>query len=68
MSRNARVKTKTICHSGDHKGDNPESMFCFKLSNFSNDQKAAMFGLDARVALAIFGALSVIVGGRYLVL
>ncbi|MCP4395336.1 MAG: hypothetical protein GY804_13880 [Alphaproteobacteria bacterium] len=27
-----------------------------------NDRKAAMFGLDARVALAIFGALSVITG------
>jgi len=28
----------------------------------NNKQKAAMFGLDARIALAIFGALSVITG------
>jgi type II secretory pathway pseudopilin PulG len=30
--------------------------------NFRNLQKGAMFGLDARIALAIFGALSVISG------
>jgi Tfp pilus assembly protein PilE len=32
------------------------------LMNFTNTKKAAMFGLDARIALAIFGALSVISG------
>ena len=30
--------------------------------NIKNNKKAAMFGLDARIALAIFGALSVISG------
>lgn len=33
-----------------------------KAKNMSLNKKAAMFGLDARIALAIFGALSVITG------
>ena len=32
------------------------------INNYSNLKKGAMFGLDARIALAIFGALSVISG------
>jgi len=35
-------------------------------SQSSRTQKGAMFGLDARIALAIFGALSVISGAAFI--
>jgi len=36
------------------------------LKTFLNQQKGAMFGLDARIALAIFGGLSVVMGAAML--
>ena len=32
------------------------------LPRFFHDQRGALFGLDARIALAIFGILSVVAG------
>ncbi|MCP4355108.1 MAG: hypothetical protein GY793_05655 [Proteobacteria bacterium] len=40
----------------------PKEKFNTGFRVASNDKQGAMFGLDARVALAIFGALSVITG------
>ena len=52
----ARVKRN--CHPELVSG----SQSCFRLDHLLKKQCGAMFGLDARIALAIFGALSVIVG------